>query len=140
MSQYNEVKALTSDVLEIYSDWGTANITLQKFLGGEYDELYNEGTPSYSEPYKCVGRYRPTPVEEQQTGIGLQEDEQYYTVYLVKDTLDKQGVTCIKTNDILEYEGNRLDILSVQYSAVIGDYALQYKIYCKGNMNKVKVL
>lgn len=140
MAQYDEVKSLTSDVLEIYSDWGTANITLQKFQGGEYDDLYDEGTTSYSEPYKCIGRYKPTPVEEQQTGVGLREDEQFYTVYVVKDTLDKQGVTSIETRDILEYNGNKLDILAVQYSAVIGDYALQYKIYCKGKIFKIKEL
>lgn len=140
MAQYDEVKSLTSDVLEIYSDWGTANITLQKFQGGEYDDLYDEGTASYSEPYKCIGRYKPTPVEEQQTGVGLKEDEQFYTVYVVKDTLDKQGVTSIETRDILEYNGNRFDILAVQYSAVIGDYALQYKIFCKGKIFKIKEL
>lgn len=140
MAQYDEVKSLTSDVLEIYSDWGTANITLQKFQGGEYDDLYDEGTVSYSEPYKCIGRYKPTPVEEQQTGVGLKEDEQFYTVYVVKDTLDKQGVTSIETRDILEYNGNKFDILAVQYSAVIGDYALQYKIYCKGKIFKIKEL
>lgn len=140
MSQYDEVKALTADVLEIYADWGTANITLQKFKGGEYDDLYDEGTASYSEPYKCIGRYKPTPVEEQQSGVGLKEDEQFYTVYLVKDTLDKQGVTSIETRDILEYNGCKLDILAVQYSAVIGDYALQYKIFCKGKVFAIKEL
>lgn len=140
MSQYDEVKALTADVLEIYADWGTDKITLQKFKGGEYDDLYDEGTASYSEPYKCIGRYKPTPVEEQQSGVGLKEDEQFYTVYIVKDTLDKQGVTSIETRDILEYNGCKLDILTVQYSAVIGDYALQYKIFCKGKVFAIKEL
>ena len=33
MAQYDEVKSLTSDVLEIYSDWGTAILHYRNFKG-----------------------------------------------------------------------------------------------------------
>lgn len=138
MSQIDEVKALTRDILEIYADWGTSEIQLFKFEGGEKDDLYSEGEPQYSKPYSCIGRYTITPEEEKPTDVGLQEGECFYTVYLVKDTLDAQGVEDVTVRDLLYYRGCPLDIISVQYSAVIGNYALQYKIISKGNLVELK--
>lgn len=140
MSQINEVETLTKDILEIYANWGTDEIQLLKFQGGDKDDLYSEGNPQYSKPYSCVGRYAITPEEEIPTDAGLLEGECCYTVYLVKDVLDRQGVESITVRDLLHYSGYPLDIISVQYSAIIGNYALQYKIIAKGNLAELHTI
>lgn len=131
MSQYDEASSLNSDLLEIYADWGTEELKLLKLVPPQTDDIYGETELQYQE-YNCVGRYKPTPIEELQTGVGLGVEEAFYTVYVVKSVLHEQGVQSITVKDKLVYKGVELDILSVVPSAVIGDYALQWRIQTKG--------
>nr|DAJ02134.1 MAG TPA: hypothetical protein [Caudoviricetes sp.] len=131
MSQYNEAYFLNRDLINIYKEWGTQNLKLLKYDNSQSDDLYGEGKPCYKE-YSCIGRYKPTPIEELQTGVGLGEEEAYYTVYLVKNVLKKQGIDSVTVLDKIKYNEVELDILSVIPSAIIGDYALHWKLQCKG--------
>lgn len=131
MSQYNEAYFLNKDLINIYKEWGTQELKLLKYTSSQTDDIYGEGEPQYLE-YECIGRYKPTPIEELQTGVGLGKEEAFYTVYLVKNVLKEQGVDSVTVLDKISYQGIELDILSVVPSAIIGDYALHWKLQCKG--------
>lgn len=131
MLQHDEAYFLNQDLINIYKEWGTSELKLLKFISSQSDDIYGEGEPQYQE-YECIGRYKPTPVEEIQTGVGLGKEEAFYTVYLVKNVLKEQGVDSVTVLDKILYQGVELDILSVVPSAIIGDYALHWKLQCKG--------
>ena len=131
MSQYDEASSLNNDLLEIYADWGTQELSLLKLISPQCDDVYGEPTLEYEE-YKCIGRYRPTPIEELQTGVGLGVEEAFYTIYVVTSILHEQGVHSVTVKDKIKYKDVEMDILSVVPSAIIGDYALQWKIQAKG--------
>lgn len=131
MSQYDEASSLNNDLLEIYADWGTQELVLLKLVPPQCDDIYGETTLEYKE-YKCVGRYRHIPIEELQTGVGLGIEEAHYLIYLVTSVLHKQGVHSVTVKDKIKYKDVEMDILSVVPSAIIGDYALQWKIQAKG--------
>lgn len=131
MSQYNEAYFLNKDLINIYKEWCTQELKLLKYTSSQTDDIYGEGEPQYLE-YECIGRYKPTPIEELQTGVGLGKEEAFYTVYLVKNVLKEQGVDSVTVLDKISYQGVELDILSVVPSAIIGDYALHWKLQCKG--------
>ena len=139
MSQYNEAYFLNKDLINIYKEWGTQELKLLKYTSSQTDDIYGEGEPQYLE-YECIGRYKPTPIEELQTGVGLGKEEAFYTVYLVKNVLKEQGVDSVTVLDKISYQGVELDILSVVPSAIIGDYALHWKIQCKGKNLPSKVI
>lgn len=139
MSQYNEAYFLNKDLINIYKEWGTQELKLLKYTSSQTDDIYGEGEPQYLE-YECIGRYKPTPIEELQTGVGLGKEEAFYTVYLVKNVLKEQGVDSVTVLDKILYQGVELDILSVVPSAIIGDYALHWKIQCKGkNLPSIEI-
>lgn len=139
MIQYDDAYFLNQDLIHIYKEWGTPELKFLKFVSSDCDDIYGEGEPQYQE-YPCIGRYKPTPVEELQTGVGLGKEEAYYTVYLVKNVLMEQGVDSVTVLDKISYQGVELDILSVVPSAIIGDYALHWKIQCKGKNLPSKVI
>lgn len=139
MSQYNEAYFLNKDLINIYKEWGTQELKLLKYTSSQTDDIYGEGEPQYLE-YECIGRYKPTPIEELQTGVGLGKEEAFYTVYLVKNVLKEQGVDSVTVLDKILYQGVELDILSVVPSAIIGDYALHWKLQCKGkNLPSIEI-